>query len=81
MVSTAMKALPALLDRMARTKTSRSKEPFPAPALIPTAEALIASKLTGDALEEAFDALSLSEQRRYVNHPERALQVPYDDVD
>ena len=58
--------LAALLDRIENTPPRAQKAPSCAPAPITTAEALWASGLSGYDLEEAFDALSLEEQSRYL---------------
>ncbi len=55
-----------LLDRIENTPPRRRRAPFVAQEQITTAEALWASGLSGDELEEAFDALSLVEQERYL---------------
>ena len=57
----------AFLTRMENTPPRRRKSQFCAPAPITTVEALWASGLSGEELEEAFDALSLFEQSRYLS--------------
>lgn len=56
----------SLFLRIENAPPHRRKARFCAPAPITTAEALWASGLSGEDLEEAFDALSLIEQERYL---------------
>lgn len=65
-LNTVTAARAAFLTRMENTTPRRRKAQFCAPEPITTAEALWASGLSGEELEEAFDALSLVEQARYL---------------
>lgn len=66
-LNTVTAARAAFLTRMENTTPRRRKAQCCAPAPIMTAEALRASGLSGDDLEEAFDALALKEQSRYLS--------------
>lgn len=66
-LNTVTAARAAFLTRMENTPPRRRKAQCCAPAPIMTAEALRASGLSGDDLEEAFDALALKEQSRYLS--------------
>ena len=68
--------LTALLTRIENTPPRLSEARFCAPAPITTAEALWASGLSGYDLEEAFDALSLEEQSRYLAGLDGSMSPP-----
>lgn len=68
----------AWLDRLEQAAARCRKAGASAPVPIRTAQALFASGLSGSALEDAFAALSLRQQRRYVNDPRHARQAPDD---
>lgn len=78
MVATALTARTAWLDRMEQAAARCRKARASTLAPIRTAQALFASGLSGSAPEDAFAALSLRQQRRYVNDPRRARQAPDD---
>ena len=61
----------AFLNRL-ESPLPRASKPWHSVCVpITTAKALLASALDGDDLKEAFDALSLFEQARYLNDPRR----------
>lgn len=62
-------------NKMQHPAKRKTMPPIPA---IDTAEALFASGLEGDALAEAFDALSDIEQERFVDDPRRWMACSID---
>lgn len=75
-LTTITAARAALLTRMENTPPRYRRRYFAAPEPITTAEELFARKLSGIDLEEAFDALSLKEQSRYLADPRCRMGMP-----
>lgn len=66
LLNSVLTAPTSLFAKIENAPPHRRKARFCAPAPITTAEDLWASGLSGEELEEAFDALSLIEQERYL---------------